>query len=173
MNFVIGGICVNDWQKCLINSTDTIQNAIKIIDATVAKIAIVVDVDNRLLGTITDYDIRKHILNGKSLGMPANTIMNVNPKTYNYMNDNGKILDTMIARGVRQLPLINTERKVVGLSILSDFKKEKKKNKVLLMAGGLGMRLRPLTENCPKPLLRIGDKPILQIIMEKGIYLKK
>ncbi|MCI7477621.1 MAG: alcohol dehydrogenase, partial [Selenomonadales bacterium] len=55
------------------------------------------------------------------------------------------------------------------LSILSDFKKEKKKNKVLLMAGGLGMRLRPLTENCPKPLLRIGDKPILQIIMESFV----
>lgn len=157
---------MNNWKKCLIKIEDTIQKAIEIVDATEAKIAIVVDSEMNLLGTVTDYDIRQHILQGKALNFPVDDIMNINPKFSYYTNDNSQLLNDMIAKGVRQLPLVDCEKKIVGLSILSDFKKEKKKNRVLLMAGGLGMRLRPLTENCPKPLLRIGEKPILQIIME-------
>lgn len=157
---------MNNWKKCLIKIEDTIQKAIEIVDATEAKIAIVVDNEMNLLGTVTDYDIRQHILQGKALNFPVDDIMNINPKFSYYTNDNSQLLNDMIAKGVRQLPLVDSDKKIVGLSILSDFKKEKKKNRVLLMAGGLGMRLRPLTENCPKPLLRIGEKPILQIIME-------
>lgn len=157
---------MNNWKKCLIKIEDTIQKAIEIVDATEAKIAIVVDSEMNLLGTVTDYDIRQHILQGKALNFPVDDIMNINPKFSYYTNDNSQLLNDMIVKGVRQLPLVDSDKKIVGLSILSDFKKEKKKNRVLLMAGGLGMRLRPLTENCPKPLLRIGEKPILQIIME-------
>lgn len=157
---------MNEWQRCLIKPNENIKAAINVVDDTEAKIAIVVDEDLHILGTITDYDIRQHILKGKPLDDVVESIMNTNPKVCISFFNKNKILADMISKGVRQLPLINEQNVIVGLSILSDFNCEKKKNPVLLMAGGLGMRLRPLTENCPKPLLRIGDKPILQLIIE-------
>lgn len=160
---------MNNWERCLINTEDSIQKAIEVVDATEAKIAVVTDNQMNLLGTVTDYDIRQHILKGKTLNLPVSSIMNATPKFSYYINDNTRLLNDMIVKGVRQLPLLDSNKKLIGLSILGDFKKEKKKNRVLLMAGGLGMRLRPLTENCPKPLLNIGEKPILEIILNNFI----
>ena len=161
---------MNCWERCLTSPNVDINTAINIIDATEARIALIIDDNKKLLGTVTDYDVRKHILEGRSLDDSITDIINASPKYGKIMFDDEHILKDMIAKGVRQLPILNDNHEVVDLKILEDFDTtKKKKNVVVLMAGGLGMRLRPLTENCPKPLLNVGEKPILEIILNNFI----
>ena len=76
----------------------------------------------------------------------------------------------MREEGLKQIPVLDPEGRIVRLFLLEEFIKPKNlSNWVVLMAGGQGMRMRPLTETCPKPMLRIGDKPLLEIILEKCV----
>ena len=163
---------MNNWEICLLDSAAKIIDAAKVIDASAAKIALVVDDNRKLLGCITDYDVRKAVLCGIDMGnSPAFSIMNKQPKIISEDASDILIHQTMLNRNVRQLPLVDRNGIVCGLRILSEFDASRLKhtNPVVLMAGGLGTRLRPLTDNYPKPLLRIGDKPILEIILENFI----
>ncbi|OCA87867.1 alcohol dehydrogenase [Bacillus sp. FJAT-27225] len=129
----------------LISKNAAIKEAIKVIDYTAQQIAIVVDASERFLGTVSDGDIRRAILEGISLDKPVETIMNTSPALVNYEN------------GLFSAPFNEA----------GQVEKNIKDNWVVLMAGGLGTRLRPLTDNCPKPLLKVGDKPILETTIEK------
>lgn len=162
---------MKNWKKCLVSEASSIISAIRVIDLTEAKIAVIVDDDNHLKGTVTDYDVRKAILAGGDLHKNVQTIMNITPKKLGVGADENTILSEMLGKAVRQLPLVDMDGRVVDIKILSDFNDNasEKDNPVLLMAGGLGTRLRPLTNSCPKPLLKIGNKPILEIIVENFI----
>ena len=163
---------MNNWEICLLEPSAKIIDAAKTIDASAAKIALVVDGDRKLLGSITDYDVRKAVLCGLDMGnSSAASIMNKNPKVIREDASDLLIHQTMLNKNVRQLPLLDIDGAVCGLRILSEFDASRLKhnNPVVLMAGGLGTRLRPLTDNCPKPLLRIGNKPIMEIILENFI----
>lgn len=162
---------MNNWDSCKIQHDQTILEAVKIIDTGGAKIAVVVDEDCKLLGTITDYDVRQAILKGHDLRKNVTSIMNHNPKVVNISCSDQEILAKMKSKSVRQIPIVNDNGFLVGLKLLSDFSNEsiKRSNIVVIMAGGLGTRLRPLTDHCPKPLLKIGNKPILEIILESFI----
>lgn len=161
---------MKDWKKCLIFASASILEAIKIIDDTAMQIVVVVNQRNMLLGTVTDGDIRRAILQGFSLEATVGKIMNSTPVVANEKQATHSILAKMKAKSVQQVPIVNDEGIIVGLEVLKELIcSNTKPNSVVLMVGGLGTRLSPLTNDCPKPLLKIGSKPILETILENFI----
>jgi len=154
--------------KLLISPDTNIREALKVIDQTAKQIVLVVDEDKKLLGTVTDGDIRRGIIKGLDLEKSVTEIMN---KDFYYLHFNTpkeEILTNFKQKSFHQIPLLDDKGRVKDLAILNEIIKEnKKENIVVLMVGGLGTRLRPLTNNTPKPLLEIGDKPILETIIEQ------
>lgn len=154
------------WRKALVNSDATLEQAIEVLDKAALRIALVVDASDRLLGTLTDGDVRRALLKHLPLGTPVNQVMNGQPKTAEQSWTESRILAVMEQHELLQLPLVDAEKRVVGLANLHDIlNKHRHDNPVFLMAGGFGTRLRPLTNNCPKPMLKVGDKPILEQIL--------
>ena len=154
--------------KLTINST--IKEALQIIDNGAVKFAIVVDSEDKLLGTVTDGDIRRAILDGKTL---ENSIENIYFKTPTVVHVNStkeEIINICTTKKIYQIPVVDDKNRVVSIKILDELLKPKvHTNKVVLMVGGLGTRLKPLTDTTPKPMLPVGGKPILQTIVEKFV----
>lgn len=157
---------MKQWQKTLIGPDASIRETIAIIDSGTCQIALVVDDEKRLLGTVTDGDVRRGILAGVSLDSEVQNIMNSQPVTVGDSAGRADVLNLLQVRRVMQAPRLDSEGRVIGLEILRELLNAPRSNRVVLMAGGLGRRLMPLTEECPKPLLKVGDKPILEHIIE-------
>jgi len=159
-----------DISKLCIEPSANIASAAELLEKNKHKICIVAN-SGRLVGTITDGDIRRGLLKGVAFDAPASEIMNASPKTVAEINDRSNLRKMMLEQGILYLPEVDTDGTVRGLVTLDDLIDEQDfhENWVVLMAGGLGERLRPLTENTPKPLLPIGDTPILQSILESFI----
>lgn len=159
---------MKDWKIILISETMPIREAIKVIDEGALQIALVVDANERLLGTITDGDVRRGILKGVGLEEAASRIMNTNPTVAQAQQDREEIFEKLRQRSLHQVPVLNQQGRVVGLEVIEDLlSPQKKDNLVVIMAGGMGRRLGSLTSDCPKPMLRVGDKPILETIIKK------
>jgi len=121
-----------------------------------------------LLGSITDGDIRRVVLSGAQLTDSVATAMNRAPVTIEEQDVGKKALKIMQERDLLQLPVVNAEGAVIGLKTMQDqVLKRSRENPILLMAGGFGRRLHPLTQKVPKPLLPVGNKPILETILEQ------
>jgi dTDP-glucose pyrophosphorylase len=161
---------MNDISNILVNKEAKIFDVIKIIELGVMKIALVVDSDKKLLGTVNDGDIRRALINNISLD---DTIENVYFKTPTVasVNDSREvILSICKSKKIHQIPVLDNDNKIIGLEILDELIGSPiKLNKIILMVGGLGTRLRPLTEGTPKPMLLVGPKPILQTIVENFV----
>ena len=156
---------VNDI-KLSVNST--IKDALQTINNGGLQIAIVVDENDSLVGTVTDGDIRRGLLNGLDLNSNINLIVHKSPSIANVGDTKESILKIALAKKLHKIPLIDELGKLVGIEDIEDIiKPVSKTNKVILMVGGLGTRLRPLTQDTPKPMLKVGNKPILQTIVEK------
>lgn len=160
---------MDEWEKTLIPPDLQIEKVIEVIDKNSQQIVIVTDEQRRLLGTVTDGDIRRGILKGIPLSSPVNQIMNPRPVTIPRMNDRKSIMAILRANKIRHLPVIDEARRVIGVERLEEQMADPHGNWVVIMAGGRGKRLEPLTDTCPKPMLKIGEKPILQTIMEQFI----
>lgn len=155
-------------KNILVSPDFTIKETIKIIDQGHKQIALVVDKNNKLLGTVTDGDIRRGIINGISLDSKVTEVMNPDFYALSINTPKERIINSFRTKNINQIPLIDEAGKVKDIVLLNELIREKKKdNTIVLMAGGLGTRLRPLTDNIPKPLLQVGDKPILEIIVEQ------
>ncbi|NKB55264.1 MAG: CBS domain-containing protein [Alphaproteobacteria bacterium] len=153
--------------QCLLSPDASIQEAIEKLEVDETKIVLVVDAGSRLLGTVTDGDIRRGILRRVPLDAPVSEVINVDPVVAQHGETAESLLSLMKARHVRQIPLIDQDLRVVGLETIAHLEKSKKReNMVLLMAGGFGRRLLPLTENAPKPMVEVGSQPILQTIIK-------
>jgi dTDP-glucose pyrophosphorylase len=158
---------MEDWQDISVLEKQSIREALEVIDAGGVQIALITDTNDRLKGVVTDGDIRRAILQGVDLDAPVQSVMNESPITARPQQDRQSLIDRMNARRIHQVPLVDDDGRVVGIEVLDDLlQPEKRPNPVVLMAGGLGTRLRPLTEDCPKPLLEVGDQPILETIIE-------
>jgi len=160
---------IEDLKKFFVSPESSLKNVIVALDNHGQHICLVVDDDKHLLGTITDGDIRRTILMGKALGHLARDIMNQNPRVAKEGIPREEILKMMTEQRITQLPLVNNKGQVVSLETMLTLAKEaydKHANWVVLMAGGLGTRLRPLTNDVPKPLLEVAGKPILEKIIE-------
>lgn len=158
------------WEKTILKPTDSIKRAIKVLDDGGMRIALVLDDDRKLKGTITDGDVRRALLNHCSLETLVTEIMQKTPTTA-WVNDTyDEILSLMKSKDLLQIPLLDQDECVVGLETLQELIDGiKYDNPVFLMAGGFGTRLYPLTKEKPKPLLNVGTKPILETILNQFI----
>lgn len=158
---------MKDWKEVLIPANATLRDALVSIDASAMQMAILVQEDGQLLAVINDGDIRRAILKGYALESPAINMANTTPITALATASKQELLGLMRRKTVHQIPLIDEENRVAGLITLDELTGIfERPNWVILMAGGEGTRLRPLTEACPKPLLKVGNKPILENIIE-------
>lgn len=144
--------------------------AMRIINQGNAQIALVVDANTVLLGTLSDGDIRRGLLNGETLDTPVNSLMNPNFRFALTSDSIYEARQLMKDELLFYLPILDNDGCLVHLLSLKDMIREPKiSNPVVLMAGGKGQRLRPYTHKCPKPMLLINDKPMLEILLEKYI----
>ena len=160
-----------DKNKILLNST--IREAVEKLEKGVLKIVLVLDQDNVLKGTVYDGDIRRALLKGLSLSCKIDKVMTSNYIKVSKEVSFKEVKETMQKNSILHVPVTDEEDKLLGLHVLDNYGFEEDlktyPNSVLLMAGGRGERLMPLTENCPKPLIRINGKPLLEIILEQCI----
>ena len=146
----------------------TIKEALGIIDSGAMQIALVVDDNDKLLGTLTDGDIRRGILRGLDLDSSIETIVFKEPAIAKISSTKEEILKIALSKKLHQIPIVDDNGIVLDLKEIEELVEPKiKTSRVILMVGGLGTRLRPLTQDTPKPMLKVGNKPILQTIVEK------
>lgn len=159
---------MKEIHKIKLSPNATIKEAMKKIDDGAIKIAIVTDEDLKLLGTITDGDIRRSILNGFSLDQSIENIYNRNAIKAYIDTPKSELLKLAKQHSVLRVPIVDENEKLLSLELVEELITPGfKPNKVVLMVGGLGSRLRPLTDNTPKPMLPVGGKPILETIVER------
>ena len=152
-----------------INQNASIKEALEVIDKGAIKVAVVLSDDGLLLGMLNDGDIRRALLKGMSLGDSIAGIINKHPVVANINDTNERILELANEKKLHQIPIISNG-KLIGIQDIREFLAPKNKpNKVILMVGGLGTRLRPLTNDVPKPMLDVGNKPILHTIVENFV----
>ncbi|MDN3379113.1 MULTISPECIES: nucleotidyltransferase family protein [unclassified Pseudoalteromonas] len=157
---------IKNWQKVIVSPTTTIREVLEIIDKEALRVAIVVLGCDTLVGIVTDGDIRRGILQGIELSAPVSTIMNNNPTSANVSLSSVELKTLMQERKILSLPIVDDSGKLVGLKTLYDtLVVDKRENPVFIMAGGFGTRLRPLTDHCPKPMLKVGGKPMLETLI--------
>jgi len=161
-------------EKLLIKNKISIKEAIRLMDEAGEKILFFVDNENKLLGTLTDGDIRRWILKDGSLQDDISKVYKKTPLKINKGYDLEVAKKTMTERKVDALPVVDEDNKIVDVLIwTSIFKGNNKQQQaqlgipVVIMAGGKGTRLDPFTKILPKPLIPFGDKPIIEIIMDR------
>jgi dTDP-glucose pyrophosphorylase len=161
---------MSNWRDALVSSSTSLRQTIEAITEGSLQIALVVDSEGKLLGTVTDGDIRKAILAGKDLDITAGEAMRSQPITSASKTPRAAILKLMREKRIHQMPLLDNQGRVVDVLTVDDMiGAAQKPNAIVIMAGGLGTRLHPLTEETPKPMLKVGGKPILETIIQSFI----
>ena len=161
---------MHNWKKTILKMADTMEVAVKILNQESLRIVLVVDDDERLIGSITDGDIRRGLIRQLPMNTALAEIMHKNPIVTLVGGDKSNILAKMKELDLLQIPIVDSDGRVVGLETLQNLIEKKKfNNPVFLMAGGFGKRLAPLTNNTPKPLLKVGNKPILENVINQFI----
>jgi dTDP-glucose pyrophosphorylase len=162
-----------NYENTLIAPDISILGALKIIDDASLQIALIVDRDRYLLGTVTDGDVRRGILAGIKLEEPVSKIMNKAPMTVPKETPYAEILKIMNTRKIHQIPVVDQDGRLTGLEWMGSVMEKAvptaiphKDISVILMLGGQGTRLHPLTDSTPKPMLPVGNKPLLETIVK-------
>jgi dTDP-glucose pyrophosphorylase len=162
-------------EKILITSTSKLRQAMELIDQNSAQICFITDEKKKLLGSLTDGDIRRALLKGATLETPVSEAMTKSPKSLSDQLPRDKVIEKMKELGVKHVPLLDEHGIVTKIEFLDDMLGiTKRENRVILMVGGMGKRLSPLTDHTPKPMLPINGIPILERILlkfkEVGFY---
>lgn len=173
-------ILENKWSSFFISKDLSIKGSMKQMDITGKKILFVTDKHCRLLGAVTDGDVRRWILADGSLGKKVEKIYNKNPKFIEKNIIKGKsvteVNKMVLKNGVEATPIVDERKRVIDIHFLKDILREGVHNKkkeanlkipVVIMAGGQGSRLDPFTKILPKALIPIGDKPVIELIVDK------
>ena len=157
------------WRKAILNTDTNIQQAIRNLDQVGIKIVMVVNDAGELEGTISDGDIRRGLLKGLDLNSSIESVTRHNPLVVPPEMGRDMVMQLMVANKIQQIPVVNEHRHVVGLHLWDEITTPPTRtNLMVIMAGGMGTRLRPHTENCPKPLLPVAGKPMLEHIIERA-----
>lgn len=157
------------WRKTMLSPDRHIRDVIANLNESGLQIVLVVDDSARLLGTVTDGDIRRGLLRGMQIDSPLTTVMRSNSLVVPPEMGREMVVHLMRANKLRQLPVVDSGHRVVGLHLWDDDAPgEVRINTMVIMAGGLGKRLRPHTETCPKPMLPVAGKPMLEHIIERA-----
>jgi dTDP-glucose pyrophosphorylase len=154
------------WERTLIGASTTLREALETIDQAGCQMALVVDDARRLLGTLSDGDARRALLRGVQLTDLASSAMHTTPWCVSVADDRQTALAAMRRQGLHQVPVVNTDRTVVGLIVIDDYLTvPEREHCVIVMAGGIGSRLASLTRETPKPMLMVGSRPLLETII--------
>ncbi|MBJ9329383.1 nucleotidyltransferase family protein [Citrobacter amalonaticus] len=158
------------WENIILSPERTMLEAIQVINDGGLRMCLITSAENTLLGVITDGDIRRAILKNIPLHERVSMIMNRQPVTLSGYVSPEKTREIMQAKSILALPIVDSEHHLCGLETWEhSFQQPVYENPVFIMAGGLGTRLRPLTNDCPKPMLKVGDKPLLEILLTQFI----
>jgi len=157
------------WRKAILPAHATIQQVISNLDHVAIKIVLVVNEEGELQGTISDGDIRRGLLKGLDLNSPITNVIHRNALVVPPEMTRETVMQLMVANKIQQIPAVDERRRVVGLHLWDEIATPPvRPNLMVIMAGGMGTRLRPHTENCPKPLLLVAGKPMLEHIIESA-----
>jgi dTDP-glucose pyrophosphorylase len=157
------------WRKIILPASATIKEALHVLNESGLRIVLVINPNGKMLGTVSDGDIRRGFMNGSALSDLIGSVVHreylgVPPD----MNRN-QVRDLMLNNGIQQIPIVDKEQNLLGLHLWDEIRKPAPlTNRLFIMAGGRGSRLAPLTDNCPKPMLPVGGKPILEHIVERA-----
>lgn len=154
---------MTDFEVSLLHPDATVYEALARIEASEGKIAIVTDPERRLIGTVTDGDVRRALLRGMGLETPVREVMNSTPVHVHPETSAEEVLAIMRSRVLRHVPVIDGEGRVLEVRTLQELlEPQLYENWVVILAGGRGTRLRPLTRETPKSMLEVGGRPILE-----------
>ena len=157
------------WRKALLSPDAVFQEAVENLNESTLKIVLVAKPDGTFVGTITDGDIRRGLLRGLNLQSPISSIVKHDAMVVPASMPRDAALTLMKTNSIGALPIVDEARRVTGLHHLEEMLSQPgRKNTVVIMAGGKGIRLRPFTEKCPKPLLPVNGKPMLEHILERA-----
>lgn len=157
------------WKRALLPDTCSLQDAIRNLDETALRIVLVLGEGGRLEGTVSDGDIRRGLLKGLTFNDSIDTVLHRAPFVVPMQFGRDTVRQLMVANKVQQIPVVDENHRVIGLHVWDELSATPKRdNLMIIMAGGKGVRLRPHTENCPKPLLPVAGKPILEHIIERA-----
>ena len=157
------------WRRAILPVDSTIQQAILNLDQVAIKIVIVVNPAGELQGTISDGDIRRGLLKGLDLSSPIVSVIHRNAFVVPPEMGREMVMQLMTANKIQQIPVVDEHHHVVGLHLWDEITTPSvRPNLMVIMAGGMGTRLRPHTENCPKPMLLVAGKPMLEHIIERA-----
>lgn len=157
------------WQKAILPESSTIGQVIHCLNDSGIKIVLVVDVAEKLIGTISDGDIRRGLLRGLDLNSEISSVIHRNVLVVPSQIGRAAVLQLMAANNIQQIPIVDDEQKILGLHLWNEVTAPPDRGNVMVvMAGGRGTRLMPHTSNCPKPMVEIAGKPMLEHIIENG-----
>jgi len=157
---------MKNWEAALVSPSTSLREALEIINRLGCQIVLIVDENRKLLGTLSDGDVRRALLADGRLSDKVVSAMYQQPTAAASSKAQAERLRIMKHLGLHQLPIVNQQGIVVGLDLIDDFFEAIKRDEwVIIMAGGLGSRLNQLTRDTPKPMLKVGSKPILETIL--------
>jgi len=157
------------WRKAILPANATIEQAIRNLIEVSKRIVLVTNEAGVLEGTLSDGDIRRGLLKKLDLNSPIASIIRRNPLVVPPELERELVMQLMVANKVQQIPVVDECHHVVGLYLWDEISTApKRSNLMVIMAGGMGTRLHPHTENCPKPLLPVGGKPMLEHIIDRA-----
>jgi len=157
------------WSQVILPVGSSIRQAVQVLNETSLKIVLVVDANEVLVGTISDGDIRRGLLKGLDLTSTIDSIVHGDALVVPSELSRDVVLQLMTANKIQQIPIVNERMQVIGLHLWEQVNAPlARANIMVIMAGGKGTRLHPQTENCPKPLLPVGGKPVLEHIIDRA-----
>ena len=153
------------WKKNIVGDNEPICKVLAAINASDLKIAFIVNAQGTLVGSVTDGDVRRGLLKSTKLSDQVNTVMNTHPITCSPDTSAHQRNHLFSKHRVKYLPVVENGL-IVDIIAFDDTQERRElQNPFLIIAGGLGTRLRPLTDKCPKPMLPVGDKPMIEHIL--------
>lgn len=157
------------WRRALLPADATLAQTIENLNEVGIKLALCVDTDGRLIGSVSDGDLRRGLLRGLSMDAPVTEIANFSPLVVPEGAERTMVRALMQANRVQQMPIVDALGRVVGLHLWDAIDTPPThEHAMIIMAGGQGTRLRPYTEDCPKPMLPVAGKPMLEHIIQRA-----
>ena len=156
---------MDDWEKILVRPDSTLRDALEVINENSSRVVYVVDDQKTLQGVVTDGDIRRGLLDNVSLESEIADVMNQEAVIASKLTTRSERVALMERESILSVPIVD-DRVIVGIEMLQELDSSQKyDNPVFIMAGGFGTRLRPMTDNCPKPMLKVGGRPLLETLL--------
>lgn len=157
------------WKNLVVHQKISIKDALTVLNKTGLKILLVTDSNDKFIGTVTDGDIRKKLLDGINLSSSVENVVHLEAQVVSKESKHEKIINLMQSHKINQVPIIDSAQRLAGMYYWEDLSMvTKRSNVMVIMAGGMGTRLRPDTETVPKPMLKVAGKPILEHIIHKA-----